>query len=55
MPLQQGTSSGVRSSNIKKLITEGYPKVQAIAISYSEAGEPSKKPSKQKKPVTPTE
>lgn len=51
MPLMQGSSNRVKSSNIKKLRDEGYPEKQAIAISYSEAGEKksSKKKSSEKK------
>lgn len=48
MPLMPGTSNQVRSSNIKKLRDEGYPEKQAIAISYSEAGEKKSKPKKSK-------
>ncbi len=48
MPLQSGSSNKVKSENIKRLIAEGYPQKQAVAISYSEAGESKKKP-KQKK------
>lgn len=48
MPLMPGTSNEVRSSNIKKLRDEGYPIRQAVAISYSEAGE-KKQPKKSKK------
>lgn len=43
MPLQEGTSNKVRSSNIKKLMDEGYPQKQAVAISYSKSGESNKK------------
>lgn len=39
MPLEEGKSKKAQSDNIKKLITEGYPQKQAVAISYSEAGE----------------
>lgn len=46
MPLMKGTSNKVRSSNIKELIKAGYPEKQAVAISYSEAGE--KKSAKKK-------
>jgi uncharacterized protein YoaH (UPF0181 family) len=47
MPLKKGKSKSARSSNIKKLMAEGYPQKQAITISYSEAGE--SKPKKKKK------
>lgn len=42
MPLIQGHSQKAKSSNIRKLIKEGYPQKQAVAISYSEAGEKKK-------------
>ncbi len=46
MPLAQGKSNKTKSSNIKKLMDEGYPQKQAIAISYSEAGESKSKKKK---------
>ncbi len=36
MPLKKGTSEKTFSSNLKKLLKEGRPKDQALAISYSE-------------------
>ena len=45
MPLKKGKSDKVVSSNIKKLMAEGYPRAQSIAISLESAGK-SKKPSK---------
>lgn len=48
MPLQEGKSKKAQSNNIKKLITEGYPQKQAVAISYSEMGETKKKPKEKK-------
>lgn len=47
MPLKKGKSDKVVSSNIKKLMNEGYPQKQAIAISLESAGK-SKKPNKKK-------
>lgn len=47
MPLRKSDTGKPDPSNIKKLIKEGYPTKQAVAISYSEAGE--KKKSKPKK------
>lgn len=47
MPLRKGSSKEAKSYNIKKLIAEGYPQKQAVAIMYSEAGE-KKKPNKKK-------
>jgi hypothetical protein len=35
MPLKAGKSKKDRSFNIRKLINEGYPKDQAVAIAYS--------------------
>ena len=36
MPLEKGRSDETRSHNIKKLIDEGYPEKQAIAIAYAQ-------------------
>jgi|TARA_R100001086_G_scaffold228695_1_gene148276 uncharacterized protein YoaH (UPF0181 family) len=38
MPLQKGSSDKTISANIKKLMAEGYPQRQAIAIAMSQAG-----------------
>lgn len=46
MPLKKGSSSGVKSSNIKKLIEEGRPRKQAIAIAYSESRRSARKKKK---------
>lgn len=35
MPLLPGKGKKIRSANISKLISEGYPKDQAVAIAYS--------------------
>lgn len=43
MPLAKGSSNKTMSSNISKLMQEGYPQKQAVAISYSEAGRSNKK------------
>lgn len=43
MPLNTGSSKETISTNIGKLIAEGYPKKQAAAISYSKAGKSKKK------------
>lgn len=37
MPLARGSSKEVISHNIKKLMDEGYPQKQAVAIALSEA------------------
>ena len=37
MPLKSGSSKKTVSGNIKKLIHEGYPQKQAVAISISNA------------------
>lgn len=38
MPLKEGKSRKAMESNISKLIHEGYPQKQAIAIAYSKSG-----------------
>lgn len=45
MPLKKGSSDKVVSSNIKKMMDEGYPREQAIAAALSSAGK-TKKPKK---------
>lgn len=46
MPLKKGKSKKVVSSNIGKLMHEGYPQKQSIAIAMNVAGK--KKPAKKK-------
>lgn len=43
MPLIKSDTGKPNPSNIKKLLAEGYPEKQAIAISYSAAGEKKKR------------
>lgn len=38
MPLKSGSSRETISDNIAKLVEEGYPVKQAVAIAYEEAG-----------------
>lgn len=49
MPLLNGSSDKVISSNIAELRNSGYPEKQAIAIAYSKAKRGKKKTKKGKK------
>jgi hypothetical protein len=48
MPLKKGKSDKVVSSNIKKLMDEGYPQKQSVAIALTEAGKSRKTKGKSK-------
>lgn len=43
MPLQSGYSRETISANIRKLMEEGYPQRQAVAIALSQARKSAKK------------
>ncbi len=49
MPLKKGSSKKAVSTNIRKLMHEGRPQKQAIAIAMSEAGMDKKKTRKKSK------
>lgn len=51
MPLWSGSSDEVVSRNIKKLIEEGYPRDQAVAIALNRAAKTKRSADRKSKPV----
>jgi hypothetical protein len=43
MPLFQGDTQAIIAMNIRKLISEGYPAAQAVAIAEAEAAKSRKR------------
>ena len=43
MPLFQGDSQAIIAMNISKLVSEGYPAAQAVAIAEAEAAKSRKR------------
>jgi len=48
MPLKKGKDRKTISENIARLIREGYPKDQAVAIAYRNAGIAKKQPKRKR-------
>ena len=49
MPLQKGSSQKTINANIKKLLEEGYPQKQAVAIALENARDTARAKRKKRK------
>lgn len=53
MPMEEGSSKEAIGKNVAKMIREGKPRDQAVAIAHSKAGKSKPKKKKKDKPGNP--